>query len=229
VPDLRTEVIEVTANGTPTHGFLAAPQGDGPFPGIIVIQEWWGLDDHIKEVAKRFASEGFVALAPDLYHGKVATEPGEAQKLMMSLDMNNASRELVGATEYLASQPSVGGRGIGTIDFCMGGGLALTLACDSPHVRASAPFYGVNPNPIDKVANIAGPVVAMYAEHDAFAGAAVREQLEAALQKHGIAHEIRVYPGTQHAFFNDTRADAYDRASAADAWDRVLALFRQSL
>lgn len=227
--DLRVEMVEFTTNGTTTHGFLATPAGDGSFPGVIVIQEWWGLDDHIRDVAQRFAREGFVALAPDLYHGKVATEPGEAQKLMMSLDMNNASRELVKATEYLASQPAVGGRGIGTIGFCMGGGLALTLACDSPHVRASAPFYGMNPNPIDKVEKLAGPVIAMYAEHDNFAGPSVREQLEAALLKHTIAHEIRVYPGTQHAFFNDTRADVYDRASATDAWDRVLTLFRENL
>src|SRR2546425_2308340 len=153
MPDLRSEMVEFTTNGTTSRGFLALPEGTGPFPGVIVVQEWWGLDGHIKDVAQRFAREGFLTLSPDLYHGKVAAEPGEAQKLMMSLDMNNASRELVKATEYLASQPALGGRGIGTIGFCMGGGLALTLACDSPHVHASAPFYGVNPNPIDKVQN----------------------------------------------------------------------------
>src|SRR5712692_7374332 len=107
MPDLRSEMVEFTINGSTTHGFLAAPEGAGPFPGVIVVQEWWGLDNHIKAVAQRFAREGFLALAPDLYHGKVAGEPGEAQKLMMSLDMNNASRELVKATEYLASQPAL--------------------------------------------------------------------------------------------------------------------------
>ncbi len=124
--DIQSRMVEFGGDGG--QGFLASPSGDGPFPGVIVVQEWWGLDAHIKDVAGRFAAEGFVALAPDLYHGKVAGEPDEAQKLMMSLDMNNASRELIKATEYLASQPSVAGRGIGTTGFCMGGGLALTLA-----------------------------------------------------------------------------------------------------
>jgi len=116
------EIVEFTSNGTASRGFLASPEGDGPFAGVVVVQEWWGLDDHIKDVAQRFAREGFVAFAPDLYHGEVASEPGEAQKLMMALDMNRASRELVQATEYLASQPALNGRGIGSIGFCMGGG-----------------------------------------------------------------------------------------------------------
>lgn len=193
------------------------------------MQEWWGLDGHIKDVAQRFAREGFLAFALDLYHGEVATEPGEAQKLMMALDMNRASRELVQATEYLASQPALSGRGIGSIGFCMGGGLALTLACDSPRIRATAPFYGVNPNPIDKVRNLNGPVLAVYAENDNFAGKSVQEQLETALEKHRIEHEIRVYPGTEHAFFNDTRAEVYNRAAATDAWGRVLTHFRENL
>lgn len=226
---VRTEKVSVSVNGGTVEGFLARPEGDGPFPGVIVVQEWWGLDDHIKDVAQRYAREGFAALAPDLYHGKVTSEPSEAQKLMMALDMNNAVKELVKATEYLASQPYTQGRGIGAIGFCMGGGLALTLACESPHIKAVAPFYGVNPSPIDKVQNIQGPVFAVYAEHDEFAGRAVRQALEEALTKHGKRHEIKVYPGTQHAFFNDTRPDVYNAEAAQDAWNRALALFRENL
>ncbi len=224
--EITTENVTFGDGGT---GFLASPGGSGPSPAVIVIQEWWGLDAHIKDVAQRFALEGFIALAPDLYHGKVADEPSEAQKMMMALDMNRAARELIGAAEYLASRPGLGGRGIGATGFCMGGGLALTLACDNAHVKAVAPFYGVNPSPIDKVANITGPVRAFYAEHDQFAGQSVRERLAEALTKHGKRHEIHVYPGTQHAFFNDTRADAYDKGAATDAWGRVLALFRENL
>ncbi|HEU4758541.1 MAG TPA: dienelactone hydrolase family protein, partial [Dehalococcoidia bacterium] len=127
---IRGEMVTFPADGSSMPGYLARPEGDGPFAGVIVVQEWWGLDAHIKDVAQRFAREGFAALAPDLYHGRVAKEPDEAQKLMMALDMNRAGGELARAAEYLAGQQFVKGRGIGAIGFCMGGGLALTLACD---------------------------------------------------------------------------------------------------
>jgi carboxymethylenebutenolidase len=224
--EIRTSTV---TNGSTTPGFLAVPAGDGPHPGVIVIQEWWGLNDNIKDIAERFAREGFVAFAPDLYHGKIAPEPDTAGKLMMALDMNRASQELVSATKYLAAQDNVKGRGIGAIGFCMGGGLALTLACDTPLIKAVAPFYGVNPNPIDRVQSIAGPVFAIYAEHDDWASPSAREALQAALTKHGKTFEVKVYPGTEHAFFNDTRPEVYKAAAAADAWGRVLSLFRASL
>ena len=227
--DIRTQTVEFPANGETGTGYLATPEGNGPFPGVIVVQEWWGLDDHIKDVASRFAKEGFVALAPDLYHGQVASEPNEAQKLMMSLNMPQASKELVKAADYLASRPEVTGRGIGATGFCMGGGLALTLATESQHIRAVAPFYGVNPSPIEKVRDLRGPVSVSYAEHDAWAGESVRQELESALKDARIQHEVRVYPGTQHAFFNDTRSEVYNREASEDAWQRVLALFRENL
>jgi carboxymethylenebutenolidase len=226
---MKTEMVSFASNGDTTDGFLARPDGDGPFPGVIVIQEWWGLNDNIKDIAQRFADEGFAALAPDLYHGKVASEPDEAMKAMMATDMNRASKELTKAADYLASQPYTQGRGIGATGFCMGGGLALTLACDSPHIKAAAPFYGGNPSPIDKVEKLQGPVFVSYAEHDDFAGPAVREALEAALQRFGKQHEIKVYPGTEHAFFNDTRPDVYNEAASRDAWAKVLELFRANL
>jgi carboxymethylenebutenolidase len=227
--DIRAEMVELPTDGAPMPAFLATPKGEGPFAGVVVVQEWWGLDDHIKDVAQRLAREGFAALAPDLYRGEVVSEPDEAQKLMMALDMNRAGGELTKAADYLASQPFLGGRGIGAIGFCMGGGLALTLACDSPHVRAAAPFYGMNPTPIDKVQELRGPVLAIYAEHDDWVTPQVREQLRTALERHGKRFEVKVYPGTQHAFFNDTRPGIHDAAAAADAWQRVLTLFRQSL
>jgi carboxymethylenebutenolidase len=227
--EIRTSMADFPSNGDTTPGFLARPDGDGPFPGVVVIQEWWGLNDNIKDIASRFAREGFAAFAPDLYHGEVAPEPDAAQKLMMQLDMNRASRELVGATEYLAEQPFLAGRGIGAIGFCMGGGLALMLACDTPLIRAVAPFYGVNPEPIDRVQAIQGPVFAAYAEHDDWAGPTVREKLHQALSEHGKEFEIKVYPGTEHAFFNDTRAEVYNAEASADAWGRVLELFRTNL
>lgn len=227
--DVLSEMIEFPAGDESGRGFLALPEGAGPFAGTIVVQEWWGLDEHIKDVAQRFAREGFAALAPDLYHGRVTKEPDEAQKLMMSLNMGNAGTELAAGADYLSSRAEVAGRGIGATGFCMGGGLALTLACDSPHIRAAAPFYGGNPSPIDRVANLRGPVLAIYAENDGWVTAEVRDQLRSALSEHGIQHEVRVYPGTDHAFFNDTRPEVYNREAASGAWERVLSLFRANL
>jgi carboxymethylenebutenolidase len=224
--EIRTSTV---SNGSTTPGYLAQPDAAGPHPGVIVIQEWWGLNDNIKDIAERFAREGFVAFAPDLYHGKIAPEPDAAMKLMMALDMDRASKELVAATEYLAGQDYLAGRGIGAIGFCMGGGLALTLACDTPLIKAVAPFYGVNPQPIDRVASLNGPVFAVYAEHDDWAGPAVRQALEEALTKHGKQFEVQTYPGTEHAFFNDTRAEVYRPEAAGDAWNRTLSLFRANL
>jgi carboxymethylenebutenolidase len=226
---MKTEMVSFAANGETVDGFLARPDGVGPFPGVIVVQEWWGLNDNIKDIAQRFADEGFAALAPDLYHGKVAEEPNEAQKTMMALDMNRASQELTKAADWLGSQPYTQGRGIGATGFCMGGGLALTLACDSPHIKAAAPFYGGNPNPVDKVANLQGPVFAVYAEHDAWVNDSVREALEQALRQHGKQFETKKYPGTEHAFFNDTRKEVYREEASKDAWGKVLALFRENL
>ncbi len=227
--DITTEMLDYATNGSKASGFLARPRGDGPFPAVVVIQEWWGLNDNVKDIAGRFANEGFVAFAPDLYHGEVTSEPDEAQKLMMQMDMPRASQELVKATEYLSQQPYVNGRGIGSVGFCMGGGLALTLATDAPLIKAAAPFYGVNPQPIDKLQNLQGPVLAIYAEHDDFASAAVREALQSAMEQFGKQLEVQVYPGTEHAFFNDTRREVYRETAAKDAWNRVLALFRAEL
>lgn len=227
--DIRTEMVEFLSNGSTTPGYLARPEGDGPFPGVIVIQEWWGLNDNIKDITERFAGEGFAAFAPDLYHGVVATEPDVAQKQMMQLDIPRASHELVKATEHLAALPFLEGRGIGATGFCMGGGLAMTLATDTPLIRAAAPFYGMSPSPIDKVQNLQGPIFAVYAEHDDWIGAPVREKLHQALTEHGKTAEIKVYPGTHHGFFNDTRAEVYDAAASKDAWQNVLKLFRANL
>ncbi len=227
--DITTETLDYATNGSNASGFLARPRGDGPFPAVVVIQEWWGLNDNVKDIAGRFANEGFVAFAPDLYHGEVTSEPDEAQKLMMQMDVPRASQELVKATEYLSQQPYVNGRGIGSVGFCMGGGLALTLATDAPLIKAAAPFYGVNPQPIDRLQNLQGPVLAIYAEHDDFASAAVREALQSAMEQFGKQLEVQVYPGTEHAFFNDTRREVYRETAAKDAWNRVLALFRAEL
>jgi carboxymethylenebutenolidase len=229
VADIRTEMVEFRSNGSTTPGFLARPEGDGPFPGVIVIQEWWGLNDNIKDIAQRFAREGYAAFAPDLYHGRVTKEPSQAQKMMMQLDMPLAAKELVKAAEYLASQKYINGRGIGAIGFCMGGGLAMTLACKSPLIKAVAPFYGFPPDPVDMVKSLNGPVFLVFAEHDDWISRPVRDKLQKALKDHSKHFEAKVYPGTHHAFFRDVDNDAHDPSASKDAWERTLKLFGENL
>jgi carboxymethylenebutenolidase len=229
VSDVHTEMIEFETDGASAQGYLARPEGDGPFPGVIVIQEWWGLNENVKDIARRFAAEGFAAFAPDLYHGTVVSEPDQAQKLMMSMDMPRAAQELVKATEYLCHQPYMEGRRIGAIGFCMGGSLAFSLACDTPLISAVAPFYGAPPEPIDRVQTMKAPAFIVYAENDGWIGPEVREKVQQALSEHNKEFDIKVYPGTDHAFFNDTRPEVYDPVASADAWRRVLELFRANL
>ncbi|NCX05033.1 MAG: dienelactone hydrolase family protein [Actinobacteria bacterium] len=186
------EMVEFKSNGGTCTGYLAGTSG----PGVIVIQEWWGLVPHITDIADRFAAEGFVALAPDMYHGEATDEPDLAGKLLMSMNLATAGKDLSGAVDLL--QERTGRTKVGVTGFCMGGGLALMAACLRPDAIAAA------------------------------APEAVKE-LEATLRAKGKNATFHVYPGTQHAFFNDTRPEVYDAAVAKTAWDRTLALFRANL
>ncbi|MFM9083042.1 MAG: dienelactone hydrolase family protein [Actinomycetota bacterium] len=220
------EMVTFKSNGGTCTGYLA----DGGGPGVIVIQEWWGLVDHIKDIADRFAAEGFTALAPDLYHGEVTTEPDAAGKLLMSLNLATAGKDLSGAVDLLIER--TGRTTVGATGFCMGGGLTLMLACQRPDaVAAAAPFYGgMRPDtPIDWD-ELAAVVEGHYAETDRGNAApeAIRA-LEVELRAKGKNATFHVYAGTHHAFFNDTRPDVYDAAAATTSWERTLALFRANL
>jgi len=220
------EVVSFKSNGSQGSGYLA----DGGGPGVIVIQEWWGLVPHIKAVADRFAAEGFTALAPDLYRGEAATEPDEAGKLMMGLALDRAGKDLSGAVDFL--QERTGRKKVGVVGYCMGGGLTLTLACQRPDaVAAAAPFYGVIPwaEAQPDWSAISGVIEGHYAENDAFASPEAARALEADLKGRGKNATFHIYPGTHHAFFNDERPDVYDAAASKTAWMRVLALFRANL
>jgi len=220
------ETVEFTSNGSTASGYLVKPEG-GSGPGVLVIQEWWGLVPHVKHVADRFAAEGFVALAPDMYHGKTANEPDGAGKLFMALNIAQAEKDLRGAaTDLLAHSPT---KKIGVMGFCMGGQLALFAATLNPAVGACVNFYGIHPNVKPDYSKLAGPVLGLYAERDGFVTPAVARQVDADIRKAGKSSEIHVYPGVDHAFFNDERPDVYDRAAAEDAWRRMLAFFRQHL
>jgi carboxymethylenebutenolidase len=220
------EMIEFKSNGGTCMGYLAGTSG----PGVIVIQEWWGLVPHIKDIADRFAAEGFVALAPDMYHGEVTSEPDLAGKLLMSMNLATAGKDLSGAVDAL--QERTGRTKVGATGFCMGGGLALMAACLRPDaISAVAPFYGgMRPDTVIEWDNLAAVVEGHYAETDRGTAApeAVKE-LEATLRAKGKDATFHVYPGTQHAFFNDTRPEVYDAEVSQVAWDRMLALFRANL
>ncbi|MHB8634979.1 MAG: dienelactone hydrolase family protein [Fimbriimonadaceae bacterium] len=213
------------ADGATYDGYLAKPES-GSGPGVIVIQEWWGLVNHIKDLADRFAAEGFVALAPDLYGGKVATEPDEAGKLMMSLNIAEAERILSLAIGRLLDDDATTSASVGAVGFCMGGQLALFAAGANPGVTACVDFYGIHPNVTPSYQNFVGPVLGIFAERDTSASPAAVAALGAALDAHGKPHEFITYPGTDHAFFNDARPEVYNAAASQDAWARVLTFLR---
>jgi carboxymethylenebutenolidase len=223
------EMVEFASNGGTSQGYLATPFA-GSGPGVIVIQEWWGLVDHIKEVVDRFATEGFVALAPDLYHGQATSEPDEAGKLMMALNIDQAAKDLRGAVSYLVNRPETDSRTVGVIGFCMGGQLALYAASVSPdQVSAVADFYGIHPNVQPDLSKVKAAVLGAFAEKDGFASPEVARDLEAKLKAEGVTTDFKIYPGTEHAFFNDTRPEVYDANAANDAWRRTLRLFAENI
>lgn len=217
---------EAVAYQGPGEGFLARPAGPGPHPAVVVIQEWWGLNDHIKDVAQRFAAEGFVALAPDLYRGQVAAEPDDARKLAMALEQKQAVADIQHAIDYLVARDDVLPAQVAVIGFCMGGGLALRMAVDGSNVGIVAPFYG-RPLEPEEAAKVSVPVVGSFGEQDGGIDAGAVRAMEAALKAAGAPTDIVFYPAG-HAFFNETRP-AYDPESAAAAWTRTLAAFRAAL
>ena len=222
------QMVEFSSNGGTTTGFLAIPQ-KGTGPGVIVIQEWWGLVDHVKDVCDRFANEGYVALAPDLYHGESTKSPDEAGKLMMALSIDQAEKDLRGAIQYLLNHEATTGARVGVVGFCMGGALSLYAASKNPQVGACVVFYGIHPNVKPDLPSLQAPVLGIYAERDQFVPPESVRELERQLKELGKSVEIHIYPDTDHAFFNDQRPDVYNPKAAEDAWRRVTQFFAKHL
>ena len=220
------KMVDFPSNGGTTTGYLATP-ASGQGPGILVIQEWWGLVGHIKKVCDRFAAEGFSALAPDMYHGQTASEPDGAGKLFMALNIGQAEKDLRGAAKYLAQHSSTAK--LGAVGFCMGGQLALFAGTLNPTVGAVVNFYGIHPNVKPDYGKLSGPVLGLFAEKDGFLTPQVAKDTDAAIKKAGKQSEINIYPNVDHGFFNDERPDVYNKTAADDAWRRTLAHFRQNL
>lgn len=222
-------MIEFASNGGTDRGYLASPS-TGAGPGVVVIQEWWGLVPHITDVCDRFAAEGFVALAPDLYRGVTVAEPDEAQKTMMGLHLEQAGRDMSGAVDEVARRSSTAG--IGVVGFCMGGGLALVLGCQRPDkVRGVVAYYGVIPWPEAQpdYSAMTAATQGHYATDDDFAGPEAARALEAHLSQMGKQVEMFVYPDTAHGFFNDSRPHQYSPEASALAWDRTVSFLREGL
>jgi carboxymethylenebutenolidase len=222
------QMIEFQSNGGTARGYLSTPES-GKGPGVVVIQEWWGLVPHIRDVADRFARAGFVALAPDLYHGDVARSPDEAGKLMMALNIEQTEKDLRGAVEYLSGHEATEGASVGTVGFCMGGVLSLYAASKNERVGACVVFYGIHPKVEPDFDSLRAPVLGLYAERDKSVPPDAVHALEENLKKHGKSAEMHIYPGTDHAFFNDTRPEVYDAEASADAWQRTIEFFRKHL
>ena len=222
------ELVQFSNNGGNTGGYLSIPES-GKGPGVVVIQEWWGLVDHIKDVCDRFAAEGFVALAPDLFHGKSTKSPDEAGKLMMALRIDEAEKDLRAAADYLSTHDATASEKVGVVGFCMGGALSLYTATKNPKIGACVVFYGGHPNVKPDLPNLHAPVLGFYAERDGFVTPELARELESTLKDLGKQIEVRIYPDTDHAFFNDTRPEVYDAEAAADAWQRTIEFLRRHL
>jgi carboxymethylenebutenolidase len=220
-------MLSFPSNGGTTQGHLARPaEGKDQTKGVIVIQEWWGLNDHIKQVADRFAGAGFVALAPDLYHGTVTRSPDEAGKLLMALNIAQAEKDLRGAVAHLRG---ITGKPVGTVGFCMGGALSLFAACkNGDSVAACVVYYGGHPKVEFDFDSLRAPVLGHWAEHDDFANPN-NERFATELKKRGKRYETHSYPGTQHAFFNDTRPEVYDKTAAEKSWQRTVEFLKAHL
>ena len=223
--------VTFASNGATADGYLAIP-GSGSGPGVVVIQEWWGLVGHITDVCDRLAAEGFVALAPDLFHGVTTGEPDDAARLMMGLAMDTAAKDMAGAARYLSERDDVTGSGVGTVGFCMGGSLALWTGTLSSDVVAAVGFYPAVPwermHPVWN--NYQGKSVMMHcSEQDGTSTAPGIQAAWTAITTAGGDVEVFDYPGTHHAFFNDDRPEVYDADASRLAWERTVGLLKRRL
>lgn len=220
--------VEFESSGHTCQGYFAAPSS-GSGPGVVVIQEWWGLVPHIEDLVERFAAAGFAAIAPDLYHGKTTSSPDDAGKMLMELDVERADREIAGAGDYLLGRPECSSSKIGVVGFCMGGALAQYAATTNEKVGAAVSFYGGFKKVEPRWENLRGPILLIYGENDKGVPAEGGRQLEAKLRELGKEVELVVYPNADHAFFNDSRPQVYNPEAAADAWERTIRLFKRAL
>lgn len=227
---IRNSHVDLHVNGDGAYAYIAEPDDDAKHPGVVLIQEWWGIEPHVRSVAQRLAAEGFVVAVPDLYHGKVATEPDDAMKMIMMLKNNvdRASKEIIGALETLKTRSNVDPKKLGLIGFCVGGFLTYTVAARYGDLGAVVPFYGggYDPTP-EEVAKVNAPVLAIYGNQDEGIPASQIEKIQRLYQEAGKDLTVKVY-NAGHAFLNPDHGMG-NEAAAADAWPLAVNFLRQHL
>ena len=211
------------------QGILYAPEGKGPFPGIIVIHEWWGLNDWVKEQAAKISDQGYVTLAVDLYRGKVAKTPDEAHEIMRGVPEDRAKRDLHAAVEFLESQPNVKKDRIGSIGWCMGGGYSLDVALQEPTLAADVINYGHLATDPESTKKINASILGLFGGQDRGIPAEDVKKFEQLLKQQGKIVEIVIYPDAGHAFENPNNTTGYRADDAADAWKRTVSFFAATL
>ena len=215
------------ANGEDVEGWYCTPDGGGGgLPGLVVIQEWWGLNEQIKKTGERFAAEGFRVIVPDLYRGKLTTDADEANHLMGSLDWGQAVQDVAGAQAWLKAS---GSAKTGVTGFCMGGAITILAAVHVDATDAGACFYGIPPAEAADPSTIGVPFIAHFASEDDWCTPAAVDELEAKLQAGGVDATIYRYEGRQHAFFNEARPEVHDAQAAALSFERTIAFFKAQL
>jgi len=209
------------------NGYIAYPEGVGPFPGLVLIHEIYGLNENMKDIARRFAAQGYVALSVDLFSGRprAVCMFRVMSGLLLNPLHNRGIHDLKAALTLLSEQPGVDASRLGAVGYCFGGSFVVAWACTDDRLQVIAPYYAMNPRPLKAVARLC-PVVGSYPDRDITTPAA--QKLDVELDRYQVPHDIKIYPGTKHGFFNDT-SKIYDEAAAQDSWGRVLAFFEEHL
>ena len=226
--DPKTEMVKFPSGKDTIEGFLAVPEQPGRYPGVIVIHEWWGLNDWVKEQTQKIAEQGYVVLAVDLYRGKTATDPNEAHELMRGLPQDRAVRDMQAAFDYLAARKDVNGR-IGSVGWCMGGGYSLQLAIHQPRLSACVVNYGALPTDPNDIQQIGAPVLGNFGGQDHGITPSDVQAFQKSLTALGRYVDIKIYSDAGHAFENPNNQAGYKPADAEDAWARTIAFLKKAL
>ncbi|MGB8474357.1 MAG: dienelactone hydrolase family protein [Candidatus Acidiferrum sp.] len=225
----KTETVAYKSGNETVSGYLALPEGHGRHPALVVIHEWWGLNDQIKGEARKLASQGYVALAVDLYRGKVATTPEEAHELMRGVPDDRGIRDLKAAYAYLASRRDVEANKIGSVGWCMGGGWSIQLAMNEPKLAACIVNYGSLPTEASSIEKIKAPVLGNFGADDRGITPDSVHAFDAAMKAAGKSVDVKIYEGAGHAFENPNNKQGYRPEATADAWARMTAFLKKTL
>jgi carboxymethylenebutenolidase len=225
----RIQTVTYKSGAEKISGYLALPEGNGRHPAIVVIHEWWGLTDWVKEQAQRLAGEGYIALAVDLYRGPSTTDPDVAHELMRGLPNDRALRDLEAAFDYLSTRKDVNPKRIGSIGWCMGGGFSLQLAIHEPKLAACVVNYGALPTDPADIARIRAPVLGNFGAEDRGITPVAVQAFQQAMKSAKKHVDIKIYDGTGHGFENPNNKAAYRQSAAEDAWQRITDFLHDTL